>query len=75
MLGGVLLMLEEVLEELVLDYLLLKVILEYCGLVKLKLIYIDKLLLMINLKIGCVYIFYYQVVIVMGCLLLIDFNL
>lgn len=74
MLSGVLLIDEEVLQKLVEDYLLLKLLFEYCGLLKLKLIYIDKFLCMVNFIIGCVYMNYVQVVVVMGCLVLNDFN-
>lgn len=48
---------------------------DYWGVFKFKNIYIDKLLELINFIIGWVYIFYYQVVVVIGWLFFSDFNL
>ena len=66
---------EEVLEELALDYLLPKVILEYRGLAKLKSTYTDKLPLMINPKTGRVHTSYHQAVTATGRLSSTDPNL
>lgn len=66
---------EEVLEVIVDQYELSWVIFDYRGLVKLCSIYIDKLLEMVNLDIGWVYISYYQFGVVIGCLFLLDLNL
>lgn len=57
------------------DFELFKVIMQYCFMSKFKSIYIDCLFEQINLCIGCIYILYYQVVVVIGWLLLSDLNL
>ncbi|PTO75248.1 DNA polymerase I [Vibrio splendidus] len=66
---------EEVLQELALDYLLPKLIIEYRGLAKLKSTYTDKLPKMINAETGRVHTSYHQAVTATGRLSSTDPNL
>lgn len=56
------------------DYFVFWLVKEYCELVKFKFIYVDKLLEMICEWIGWIYVSFYQMLVVIGCLLLSDLN-
>lgn len=73
---GVFVMGVDVFEKLVVEgYDFLCMIFDWCQFLKFKSIYIDVLVEVINFDIGCIYMFYFLVVIIIGCFLLNDFNL